>query len=311
MSGLYDGMMAVYFTGTNVEPAPEPVTTDTYFYVQDITGSTNTLYIVKENSSAPSLAIEYSMDEETWSSLGTTSTSSLTVQIPANGKVYLRCNCTAWATLDYNNKIYAANAFNVGGNILSLIYGSSFIGQTTMKNTYTYYVFKGIFTSSGVVDASNLLLPAERIAGYAYAFMFQYCQSLTKAPNLPATTIQGNCYNSMFKNCTSLTSVPSILPATTLQINCYQNMFSSCTSLTTAPELPAATLKNYSYANMFTGCSSLNYIKCLSTNISATSCTTDWVSGVPLTGTFVKDSTMTSWITGTGGIPTGWTVQDA
>ena len=58
-------------------------------------------------------------------------------------------------------------------------------------------------------------------------------------------------------------------------------------------------------------CESLNYIKCLATDISATNCTNGWVSGVAATGTFVKASSMTSWTTGTSGIPTGWTVQNA
>ena len=61
---------------------------------------------------------------------------------------------------------------------------------------------------------------------------------------------------------------------------------------------------------MFSGCSSLNYIKCLATDISATDCTGNWVSGVASTGTFVKNASMTSWTEGTSGIPNGWTVQD-
>ena len=61
---------------------------------------------------------------------------------------------------------------------------------------------------------------------------------------------------------------------------------------------------------MFYRCSSLNSIKCLATNISARKCTSNWVSGVASTGTFVKNSNMTSWTTGINGIPSGWTVED-
>ena len=88
-------------------------------------------------------------------------------------------------------------------------------------------------------------------------------------------------------------------------------MFKGCTSLTTAPELGDYTLTSGCYSEMFRGCSSLNYIKTLATNISASSCTYLWVSGVSATGTFVKNPTMTSWTTGYDGIPTGWTVEDA
>jgi hypothetical protein len=47
---------------------------------------------------------------------------------------------------------------------------------------------------------------------------------------------------------------------------------------------------------MFSGCSALNYIRCAATSISATDCTTGWVSGVTATGTFyVPATTQTAW----------------
>jgi hypothetical protein len=62
---------------------------------------------------------------------------------------------------------------------------------------------------------------------------------------------------------------------------------------------------------MFKGCSSLNYIKCLATNRSATNCTSNWLSGVSSTATFIKHPGMSDWTTGKSGIPSGWTVVDA
>ena len=141
--------------------------------------------------------------------------------------------------------------------------------------------------------------------------MFAGCTSLTTAPELDTTDLGGYCYANMFERCTSLTTAPSILPSTTLSGYCYDNMFYGCTSLTTAPELPAATLKNYCYRNMFYGCTNLAQIKCLATDISATSCTSNWVSNVASSGTFIKASSMSSWTTGVSGIPTNWSVQDA
>ena len=88
-------------------------------------------------------------------------------------------------------------------------------------------------------------------------------------------------------------------------------MFSNCTSLTTAPALPATTLAEGCYQNMFNGCTKLNSIKCLATDISASDCTNNWVYNVASTGTFVKAASMTKWTTGSSGIPTGWTAQDA
>jgi hypothetical protein len=117
------------------------------------------------------------------------------------------------------------------------------------------------------------------------------------------------CYDHMFRNCTSLTTAPE-LPATTLANKCYENMFEGCTSLTKAPDLSATTLVENCYDQMFYNCTNINYIKCLATDISATGCLTNWVSGVSSTGTFVKNPNMSSWTTGTNGIPSGWTVQD-
>ena len=154
-------------------------------------------------------------------------------------------------------------------------------------------------------------LPATTLADACYNLMFYGCTSLTTAPELPATTLANYCYSSMFVGCTSLTTAPSALPSTTLEIMCYKSMFEGCSSLTNAPELPATTLNFMCYSNMFRNCTKINYIKCLATDISAPSCTSNWVSGVASTGTFVKNPNMASWTEGTNGIPTGWTVIDA
>ena len=175
----------------------------------------------------------------------------------------------------------------------------------TLANNCYQYMFDGC-TSLTTAPA----LPARTLADSCYGSMFFGCTSLTSAPELPATTLPFGCYSEMFMGCTSLTTAPA-LPATTLETMCYKSMFNGCSSLTTAPELPATTLKFMCYSGMFNGCTSLNYIKCLATDISAPSCTKNWVSGVASTGTFVKAPSMTSWTEGNSGIPTGWTVIDA
>ena len=153
-------------------------------------------------------------------------------------------------------------------------------------------------------------LPAATLMPSCYNGMFYGCSSLTTAPELPATTLADNCYNSMFYNCRSLTTAPA-LPATTLASECYGYMFFNCTSLTTAPELPATTLVDGCYSYMFYNCRKLDILDCRATDITASACTTGWVSYVASSGTFVKDPNMTSWTRGTNGIPTNWTVIDA
>ena len=88
-------------------------------------------------------------------------------------------------------------------------------------------------------------------------------------------------------------------------------MFDWCSALRTAPELPATTLASNCYRGMFDKCTNLNYIKCLAIDgINQNNSTENWVFGVAATGTFVKDRAA-SWPTGSSGIPSGWTTQDA
>ena len=144
--------------------------------------------------------------------------------------------------------------FNIRGNIMSLIGGDDFDNLLSLNDSFT---FSQLFSSNrGLIDASQLILPATTLADFCYNSMFSSCTSLTTAPALPATTLARGCYSSMFGECTSLTTAPT-LPATTLADYCYDSMFFECTSLTTAPTLPATTLVSNCYSSMFNGCTSL------------------------------------------------------
>ena len=148
-------------------------------------------------------------------------------------------------------------AFDVEGNIMSLLYGDNYKMQKSLADKDG--VFASLFSYCNVVNAENLLLPATTLAEMCYQYMFRGCESLTTAPELPATTLAQECYSNMFEGCTSLTTVPSTLPATTLITYCYDHMFDGCTGLTTIPStlLPATTLADYCYYNMFSSCSFL------------------------------------------------------
>ena len=147
------------------------------------------------------------------------------------------------------------------------------------------------------VDTSNAV----------FGCLFEGCTELTSAPALPATDLADYCYNGMFYGCEKLTDAPE-LPATTLAQDCYNKMFYGCKKLTEAPELPATTLADNCYNHMFFDCTSLNKITMLATDISATDCLYNWVSGVAATGTFTKNASAT-YDPSTIGIPTGWTVN--
>lgn len=140
-----------------------------------------------------------------------------------------------------------------------------FTSSTVVNSGGLHYLFSGTKVTDN--DLMNILpknnnnkyyLPVTRLTrDCCYSGLFQYCTSLTTAPELPATTLATQCYSGMFKGCTSLTTAPSILPATTLTSYCYNQMFYGCTSLTSAPLLSATTLANSCYGEMFRGCTSL------------------------------------------------------
>jgi hypothetical protein len=186
-------------------------------------------------------------------------TSDVTLKV--GDKVMFRGENTDYATTKNNdyNHIDCDKIIKVYGNIMSLIQKTGFETLTALTAANA---FKKLFMANvKLIDASDLLLPAETLTDYCYREMFFNCTSLTAAPKeLPATTVVEECYSYMFASCAALTTVPEELPATVMKEYCYTNMFNGCTSLTTAPKLPATTLANRCYSFMFNGCTSLNEV---------------------------------------------------
>ena len=177
------------------------------------------------------------------------------------------------------NMFDSTGKFDVQGNVMSLLYGDDFKGQTDLSDKTE--VFAALFSDNNIINAKNL--------------------------SLPATTLSKGCYKEMFHHCEWLETAP-VLPATTLAKDCYYEMFARCDMLETAPVLPATTLVNGCYDFMFNECYSLKYIKAMFTTSPVGDYTTAWVYGVAETGTFVKNSAATWDVTGDSGIPSGWTV---
>ena len=323
------------------EPEPEPVSMESIPLTFEITsvgtGTTGIgLRLSGDTSSANRRQVTYYLYHE-----GTEKKGNLTlVERPSNSAVTSEITGLTvgdkiefWGLNDQRGLSVSEKAFEyfvvypevtakVYGNVNSLLYnGTTYHGQpvpeTGETDAYAFYrLFTGKsgFTFGAPDEPQHIVLPvpANGLQDSIYREMFKDCKGLTVAPKLPATTLANTCYRSMFEGCTSLTTAPE-LPATTLTGNCYNSMFQGCTSLTKAPALPATTLVGNCYGWMFNGCTNLNYIKCLATNPSngiLNLLTNNWVNGVAATGTFVKHPDAT-WKSGTGGIPTGWTVEDA
>ena len=281
-----------------------------YFTIESLEDDNEIMFKLKvwTTSASPAKTISVSTDGgKTWTNYTSTTGGTTIATLNKGEKILIKGNNNNYYDNSTGYNHFTANKkFDVNGNIMSLIYGDDFKEQYSFP-TGTTYNFDFIFDSAPVVSAENLILPATTLATHCYQSMFGGCTSLTTAPVLPATTLATHCYQYMFQNCTSLTTAPE-LPATTLASYCYSNMFGGCTSLTTAPELPATTLASYCYQNMFYGCSNLNYIKAMFTTTPSSAYTSNWVVGVASSGTFVKNSDATWNVTGTSGVPSGWTV---
>lgn len=222
--------------------------------------------------------IYYSINNGEWIAW-TSSADGSTVDVHAGDKVRLKGTNQNYSTSKqkYNCFEGGTATFDIYGNIMSLIYGDNFIGNITLPSTFE---FCSLFKYTNVISAEHLILPAKQLSAYCYRAMFSFA------------TLQ----------------VPPALPATRLSQGCYWYMFEQC-PITTAPDLLAAIVPSEAYGNMFNGCASLNYIKCLATDISASSAITNWVTGVSTNGTFVKEPGMT-WPKGTSGIPSKWTTEE-
>lgn len=236
--------------------------------------------------------IEYSLNGGEWTSI-TAASSPTAINVVADDVIKFKGTNTTYAGSKANYASFGKDTsgstdigstahFVAEGNVMSLIYGDNFIGNTAMTGTYN---FCSLFKRTNIESAENLVLPSTTLTEYCYRAMFSWCTELGVAPQLPATTLAKGVYWYMFEKC----------------------------AITEAPELLAEHLVAECYGDMFINCASLNFIKCMAIDGFGTSkCKENWVSGVASSGTFVKDSsvTVTTWTRGNNGIPTNWLVYD-
>ena len=186
------------------------------------------------------------------------------------------------------NMIYTTDNCNIGGNIMSLLYSSKFIGQQSISQSYC---FQRLFSNNiTLINANNLILPAI---------------------NLP-----NSVYLAMFFKCINLVNSPKVLPSEYLPPEAYAYMFEGCSNLITTPEIKIKRTHNNELVYtglmyMFCQCYKINFIKChlmkYDENILS-----NWLQNVSPTGTFLLpvDSTFADDAPRNGnGIPEGWEIK--
>lgn len=193
----------------------------------------------------------------------------------------------------------------ISGNIMSLLADKENLSESAFHGAFS----KGSGTAVTYIDIhpdNPLIFPDNTLAPKCYMQMFRNCTSLTRAPQFRVEGTAYRCCYNMFRQCTNLTDISGVeLPAMTLSQDCYRELLRQCSKVKTAPTLPAKTLVTECYRQMFSN-SGVTTIICLATDISATSCLSEWMSGVPNKGTFYKAPGVV-YPSGISGIPNGWT----
>ena len=155
--------------------------------------------------------MQYSYDNSTWNDL------EIKEYSVTGGRMYLRgskTNSTATVSTYYGSNTDEScikitdGSVRLSGNIMGL-YNYSWVESNQSQDSVGSRWFANLFTNStAIVDASELLLPAQEIGESSYAMMFYGCTNLKNAPALPMTSVKATSCNSMFYNCSSLEDIP-------------------------------------------------------------------------------------------------------
>lgn len=198
------------------------------------------------------------------------------------------------------------------GNSVAIKYNKNGEGWTTLQRNSTIPVSTGdVVQFMGNSDLRTMNSNPGFANTDCHYKVSGNIMSLIGGENFASLKTMGNSkFESLFQETILEDAFDLCLPATTLSEQCYSKMFYGCTSLQRAPKiLPAPTLVDYCYAFMFYNCSYLSRIKCLATDISASSCMEIWLKNVFSAGIFIKKAEV-AFPEGSSGIPTGWTIKN-
>ena len=229
------------------------------------------LYWQDSHAAATSRTISYSLDKgQTWNIVTSSFSGSGTkiADVAENTVVWVKGTndsyCRVVGGVYYYQHFHSTANYELSGNIMSLIYGDNFQGQTRFPENSSFNLCSIFYDPTA---SSNKNAQLEEVDGLV----------------LPATILTESCYESMFQNCTKLTSAPE-LPATAGVTNCYKNMYNGCSNLNTVKVMLSSPSTSYT-SNWLSGVASggtffYNGVASWTTN-SASGIPSGW-NGVPL-----------------------------
>lgn len=231
------------YLGTDVvwpTTPPEPIYSAIPLTFEIISGGT-IAWERYTGAQSDSRTIQYKKNDGEWTSItSNTGNTKPYVNVVAGDKVEFKGTNIKYHTGAYNR--FAGSAtFKAYGNILSLIYGDNFLGETELPTSATSsYNFDSLFwKNTGITDASNIIMP-QNTRNSCYNRMFEDCSNLEKAPTLPASQLEPYAYKYMFTNCGKLSHV-KCLAITISAKDCTANWLSSVANTGTFVKHPDAT----------------------------------------------------------------------
>lgn len=197
-----------------VEPEPEPEPTeqvpslDIPFYFQNDTSQMQTI-VLKHSGINPTISV--SDDNLLWRNVTVTSGDVTIGTINVGQKLYVKASTPGnyWNYSYYHDNSYArfSGYTKIGGNIMSLYYGTNFTGtETRFTNAGTsstaYTNVVPIFNEATNVEMLNL--PATMLPINAYEYLFAH-STIKRGPNFGVVTSMDrrSCLR-MFENCSML-----------------------------------------------------------------------------------------------------------
>ncbi len=292
---------------------------NTYFYVEDISGRDNEVIICKipkekiGGHSQYNIILEYSYDSINWIKLPLIDLNGVSIKIQPHGLIYLRGNNNSLS----GNNLSCKNEFNIGGNILSLLYGYNFYKKTEVPNLAE--TFFGFFSGDLIIDTNynplvsvkKLLLPTLNPTYQSYDWMFRNT-TCVDLPIITALQSSGFLFSYTFGN-TFITSVNNPFNFNYVSGGCFNGTFSGCKQL---KNVDLSNIKDYyshsyTFLNLFSTCTSLNFLKIGLMEYDGVSFT-NWLRNVSPTGTFllpVGSSFADNAPRNGSGIPEGWEIK--
>lgn len=149
------------------------------FWVQNVDSTTFTVKYDNTNQSAGRLYYKV-QGSNSWNSWN----SNTSISLAPNTKIFLyrtgvRNNSNVPLGSNNFGHLTLNGLSHIGGNILSLQYGTQFVDEEAIT---TYYAFSYMFMNeTNLIDASNLIMAPRTNEGCYYS-MFGGCSNLTAAP---------------------------------------------------------------------------------------------------------------------------------